>query len=472
MKRTELAISALLVPLDFCMLVLAAWAAFQLRFLDVVEGIRPVLFELSLGAYLQSAAVVAMVWIVIFAFAGLYVRRATDTWVSEIGRVFFACSAGLVSITVLVFLRGELFSSRFIILAAWVLAMLFVALARLLVRGVQRVVFQYGYGAHRLVVVGDGHVAQEIIQSITEHPELGYRLAAHVAINEAGLATVQRLAEADEIDELLFAAPEASVSERLQFWECAEDHHLIFRYAPDMLLSPVGQVSITFDLGVPLAEVHETTLQGWGRVVKRAIDIVGALIGLVAFSPFLVVVAIAVVLDSGRPILYRNIRIARGKPFAMYKFRSMKQEFCTGDAYGGATAEKLEEQLIAERNVRQGPVPKIVDDPRWTRVGKWIRRLSLDELPQFWNVLEGDMSLVGPRPHVPKEIARYERHHRKVLAVKPGITGLAQVSGRSDLHFEDEVRLDRYYIEHWSVPLDMRILAKTFVAVLRRRDTL
>ena len=150
----------------------------------------------------------------------------------------------------------------------------------------------------------------------------------------------------------------------------------------------------------------------------------------------------------------------------------MRIEYCTGEGYGGRVAAEYETQLVATRDGRHGPVPKIVDDPRWTRVGKWLRRLSLDELPQLWNVLKGDMSLIGPRPHVPNEVQNYDRHHRKVLAVKPGLTGLPQVSGRSDLDFEDEVRLDRYYLENWTPWFDVRILFKTLVAVVARRQTL
>ena len=180
------------------------------------------------------------------------------------------------------------------------------------------------------------------------------------------------------------------------------------------------------------------------------------MIAILILWPFLIIIAFVIWLEDGRPVLYKSQRIGRGRAFVFYKFRTMQVKFCTGERYGGAEAERLEQALIEANNVRQGPVPKIVDDPRWTKVGKWLRRLSLDELPQLWNVLQGDMSLVGPRPHIPKEVAQYERHHKKVLAIKPGMTGLAQVSGRSDLDFDDEVRLDRYYIEHWSLWLDVR----------------
>lgn len=206
--------------------------------------------------------------------------------------------------------------------------------------------------------------------------------------------------------------------------------------------------------------------------MKRCIDIVGSVVGLIVLSPVAVLVAVAIILDSGLPIFYVSDRIGRSRAFPMIKFRSMQTALSTGAAYGGESAEQLYQELIRERSERKGPVPKIIDDPRWTRVGKWIRRFSLDELPQLMNVLRGEMSLVGPRPHLPSEVANYERHHQKVLAIKPGMTGLAQVSGRSDIDFDEEVRLDRYYIEHWSLWLDIRILLKTVAVVFQSRKTL
>ena len=154
----------------------------------------------------------------------------------------------------------------------------------------------------------------------------------------------------------------------------------------------------------------------------------------------------------------------------MFKFRTMKLEYCTGDDYPySKQAEQLESSLIEKHNIRQGPVPKVLNDPRRTRLGRFLERTSLDELPQFFNSLKGDISLVGPRPHLQKEVAHYEKVHKRVFAVKPGITGMAQIAGRSDLNFDDEVRLDLYYIENWSLWLDLIIIFKTPFVILFRR---
>ncbi len=199
--------------------------------------------------------------------------------------------------------------------------------------------------------------------------------------------------------------------------------------------------------------------------IKRILDILGALFGLILFSPILILTAIAIKLDSRGTILFKYLddgsRVKRvgqhGRLFNFVKFRSMR-----------SGTDSLRYMELARHNTRNGgPLIKIKDDPRVTKVGKFIRKYSIDELPQLWNVLVGDMSLVGPRPHLPEEVRLYENHERVVLNVKPGITGLAQVNGRSRLTFKQEITWDSSYIEHWSLWLDIKILLKTIPVVLK-----
>ena len=231
----------------------------------------------------------------------------------------------------------------------------------------------------------------------------------------------------------------------------------------DLLGTKVLKTELTEYAGLPIMEVKKTPLEGWGRIIKRLFDMVASLILIVILSPILLAIAAAIKLDSHGPIFFSRrddnsplFRVGQGgKIFRYFKFRSMRDR-----SY----------KELAELNLRkEGPLVKIKNDPRITRVGKFIRRFSIDELPELFLVLVGKMSLVGPRPHLPEEVAKYERHHKKVLTLKPGITGLAQISGRSDLSFEEEVKLDTYYIENWSFLLDLTILLRTPMAVLRGR---
>ena len=187
----------------------------------------------------------------------------------------------------------------------------------------------------------------------------------------------------------------------------------------------------------------------------------------------MLLVAIAIKLDSKGPIIYKNERVGSdGKKFYVYKFRYMKIEYCTGTQYGGNNAQKIEEDLIKKQSVRQGPLYKIANDPRKTNVGVFIEKYKLDELPQFFNVFQGNLSLVGPRPHQPREVAKYDKHHFKLFQIKPGITGMAQISGSSDLNFEDEYKLDLYYIENWTLWLDIKILLKTPIEMFKKHKNI
>jgi exopolysaccharide biosynthesis polyprenyl glycosylphosphotransferase len=222
--------------------------------------------------------------------------------------------------------------------------------------------------------------------------------------------------------------------------------------------------------GVPIIELSRTRLSGWGRITKRAVDIILASLLLIILSPVFLVISIFILIESGFPIIYKNERVGQhNKKYNTLKFRSMYQKYSTGPQFGeqGKEALKFEEQLILTNSEKKGPIYKIKNDPRITPVGRFLRRWSLDELPQFINVLLGNMSLVGPRPHQPREVSKYSDDHSILLEIKPGITGLAQISGRSNLSFDDEAKLDTFYVENWNLYMDIIILIKTPFIVLK-----
>lgn len=216
-------------------------------------------------------------------------------------------------------------------------------------------------------------------------------------------------------------------------------------------------------------EYKNSTLDGWSSIWKRVFDIIAALMGIILFSPILLIIAILVKLDSRWPAIFVQKRVGRnGQLFTFLKFRSMYTHMSTG--YGGKEADELYQKLIDSKdNVRDGVLPKIKNDPRVTKIGRFLRKTSLDELPQLFCVLMGTMSLVWPRPHLPNEVEKYEVREKRLLSIKPGITGYAQVFGRDSLWFEQEAKLDLYYIQNRSVFMDIYIVFATFGVVFKWR---
>ena len=470
MKKSELIFSFLLVPLDFLMIILAGVSAYYLRFTALATEIRPAIFNLPFGEYFKILSLIAIAWLIIFALAGLYNIKGPRHLGEEIYLIILACSTGLMLIVVLIFVFRELFSSRFIVLAGWLIAIAYIAAARIIIRSVQRILLRFGIGVHKIVLVGSSSTADILIHEFSSRKNLGYEIVKR--LKNFSLESEQEMSmylKTGQADEIMQSDPNLSKAEALRLFDFADVNHLTFKYAADLLGAKVLKTEVAEIAGIPIVEVKGTPLDGWGRIIKRIFDIILSLFFIALFAPVFLFTIIMIKLTSRGPVIYKSERVYKNGVFKFYKFRSMINQYCVGEEYGSRQAQELEKKLIEGKNTKTGPVYKISDDPRLTGVGKFIRRWSVDELPQLFNILKGDMSLVGPRPHQHREVAKYERHHKKVLSIKPGLTGLAQISGRSDLSFEDEVKLDSYYIENWSLQLDLLILFRTPLAVVRKR---
>ena len=469
MKKSESFFSVLLVPLDFFLLLLAAISAYKIRFSESWIEIRPIIFDLPFNDYLQTAIFISLLWILIFIIAGLYQIKISGQLAQELRKVFLASSTGLALIAILIFFQRDLFDSRFIVLVAYVLAILYVSIGRSFVRWLQKKLLKRGVGLRKIVLIGNSKTTDNFVSEFSANKKFGFEVVKR--FRDFSLESVKELNEiisGQVIDEIIQADPNLSKAETMRLYDFATDNHIIYKYVADLLEVKVLRSEVAEVMGVPVVEVKRTTLEGWGKIWKRAFDIVASSILILIFSPVILLTMLAIFLDSKGPIFFYKrddgtllTRIGEGgRPFKYFKFRSMIPN-----------SDSMRYKELADRNVRgDGPMVKIKDDPRVTRIGKFIRRWSIDELPELFLVFIGRMSLVGPRPHLPEEVAKYENYHRKTLSVKPGITGLAQVSGRSDLSFEEEVKLDVYYIENWSLLLDISILLRTPLAVFKHRE--
>jgi len=462
MKKSELIFSSLLVPVDFLMFVFAGILAYFLRVSPLVVQYRPVLFALNLPfqRYLVLLLGVSILGILVFAISGLYNISARKRLFKDFLQIVIAVSATLLVVILYIFFSSQLFESRFIILMAWVLAIFFISLGRFFVKKLQRyLVGKYDIGIHRVIVIGHDKMTRKITNQIKKHPDLGYRIIKH--FSELKIDKIKKflLSFKPQIDEVILASPKYERNEVLEFVDFCEEQRIGFKFVPNLFQTITTNLELdTFD-SAPLLEIKRTSLDGWGKIIKRAIDILGSGIGLIVISPLFLILGLIIKLDSSGSVFVKLKRISQRKEFDLYKFRSMVKN-----------AELMKKDLIKHNERKNSPLFKMKNDPRITKIGRILRKIRLDEIPQLINVFKGEMSLIGPRPHQPDEIDKYEKHHKKVLLIKPGMTGIAQISGSSDLPFEEEVKLDTYYIENWSPKKDIYILLKTFIVLFTDRS--
>jgi exopolysaccharide biosynthesis polyprenyl glycosylphosphotransferase len=448
------------------MIVIAGIVSYYARFWEPITAVRPVVFNLPFWLFFNWLLLFALIWLTSFAIAGLYSMRGTSRAIDELSKIILGCSTAVAALMFIFFFSRSLFDSRFIILAAWLFSIIFVILGRGLVRTIQRQLYRFGVGVHRVVVIGESRLAGEVVASFMKNVRAGYQVVDQFAdFSDQTELALSGLRRDDKFDEILVATPHLPAETLDRLNDFSYVNHVELKYIADIFDFPLNNFVIDNIAGLPMVELKKTRLEGWGKIGKRIFDLIGSALFIIILSPVLLIIALAIKLDSQGPVFFVYKRIGEnGKPFSYFKFRSM---------ISGAHQLRFDEEFLRQQeDLRQGtPMKKFKDDPRVTRVGKFIRRFSLDELSELFNVFIGKMSLVGPRPHEVEEVEKYENFHRRVLSIKPGMTGLSQVSGRSDLDFNEEVRLDVWYMENWSMKLDLMILFKTPLAVIKKRKS-
>ncbi|MDP5185277.1 sugar transferase [Blastococcus sp. BMG 814] len=421
-------------------------------------------------ALFWAALALVAAWPVLLACTGAYSERVYGTGSDEYRRVG---RAGLLLLGTTSFLSyaAALELSRALVVVALPVLVLATLLVRYAARTRLRGLRAQGLCTKKVVVVGRGGAVLELVTRLQRErfgglevvaaavtPDDRARVAERAGVPVGGLDDVLLLAGTYDADTIAVTSASETAAQYLRrlSWQL-EGTGIELLVAPGLIEVAGPRLHIRPFEGLPLLAVEEPCFEGWRRVVKGSMDRAVAALALLVLSPLLLVVAVAVRCTSAGPVLYRQERVGLGgRTFTMLKFRSMVVD-----------ADRQLDRLRAE-NISDGPLFKIRTDPRVTPVGRLLRRLSLDELPQLLNVLGGGMSLVGPRPPLPAEVARYDSSVSRRLLVKPGLTGLWQISGRSDLSWEESVRLDLRYVENWSLALDAVILWKTGRAVLSR----
>jgi exopolysaccharide biosynthesis polyprenyl glycosylphosphotransferase len=412
----------------------------------------------------DTIAFAFLVTVLLFARSGMYAERAQRPGLPRIVTSLFQ-----VTLVALVFglVSGEQYSSYYVFYGTLAFAILTVGLARDIYERVTGVLLRAAGYRRRAVLVGSGKHIEDVAHALTDEVHAPVEMVGFISLTprpDNGLRSLGQIDDLPEVlvahrvQEVIIADPDFPEERAVELVDQCHQRGVIVRIAPSTMEILVHRAEFVPGATVPLFELRPPVFDGFDYVLKRTFDVFMSLLLVVVLSPLLLAIAVAVFVSSRGPVLYRSIRPGiGGEPFACFKFRTMRSD-----------ADQLQADLEAE-NEASGPLFKIRDDPRLTSAGRFLRRYSLDELPQLFNVILGQMSLVGPRPLPQRDFDQLEDWHKKRYLVLPGVTGLWQVSGRAELDFDDLVRLDFLYLERWSIGLDLSILIKTVPAVLLRR---
>lgn len=460
-KTLDHLLIALTVLFDFCFVATAIVVAYWVRF---ESGWTPEVLALHKGGtpplddYFRLIPLMVIIWLMTLKTLGLYQPESNAT-LSAFWTLCKAAGIALIAtLAALFFIYHHDAYSRWVMLLASGFSLIWLFLGRLVLHRFRQAIHAQGVGVSRVALIGYDARSEKFIKALQAKPNSGYELIGIInGAAEAADSDIQSLGESQDVlelirthrlDTLFISSPTVPNDTILQILHACEGVPVQINVLPELSEFIRDGTAITFFQGIPVLQLQETPMQGVRGIVKRLIDIVFSAFALIVLSPLMLTITIVIRLTSPGRAIFRQERVSKaGKPFNIYKFRSMRAD--------------------AEYNV--GHVWAEADDPRQTSLGKFLRRWSLDELPQFFNVLKGDMSLVGPRPEMSGLIDTFSEsipHYLARQRVKSGMTGWAQVNGlRGNTSLEDRVNYDRYYVENWSLALDIKIILKTLWAI-------
>ena len=472
--RLALVLQSASLILDALAIFFTFWLSYELRYTYRIGAMVPVGRDtLGFTQWAQHALVAIIFCLMVFGARGVYQVYRKMTWGDYIPLI--VTSYGIAIAGVILFAFFIQFSpSRAIYIYVLVIGTTLMLGHRAITLALRSRLFERGVGVDHAVIVGESENARRLAQSLLGQSQWGYALQGFVSnredlprINvatENGIRWTERLggtqdlatvAEQFHIDDVFIIEADHSHDEIDKMIESCRSIGVRFRMVPELLQISMDRVDITEINGLPLIGVRDASIRGWSALLKRSMDVLLSLVLLLLLAIPTAILALLIRRDSEGPVFYTQTRIGQyGRPFEMVKFRTMYTD-----------ADERRDQVMSEAG---GDVRLFKDkfDPRITRVGVWLRKFSIDEMPQIWNVFRGEMAFVGPRPPLPREVVEYQTWHQQRLLVRPGMTGLWQVNGRSDLSFDQMVRLDLYYAENWSLWLDIKILLRTIPAVI------
>ncbi len=471
-RRNSKLYSFTLILVDALVLI----AAFSLAYIARVwYDPRPLLHNIYGFDYLFSFLLIVPFWILIFALIGLYQPKTYNRRLIEWSKLLIGSFLGILLIIGWEYVSDkEFFPARLVAVYALVGSFVLVVAVREIMRLVRTLSFRYGKGIRRVLLIGSSDVVNDIARNLADTAHSGYKVVAlagpkriitstqhglHFSSPEAALKQIDELGVSTIIQTDLYENPQRNQA----ILSAAQNRHIDYCFIPGESEFYSGKNTVDVFLGYPMITVYQTPLVGWGAIVKSIFDFVVSLVLVIILLPFLLVIYLIKKIADPGPAFYISKRLSRfSEPIGLIKFRSMGAQYGGKDAADEFRAMGREDLAIEYEKNR-----KVENDPRITKFGQWLRKTSIDEFPQIFNVLKGDLSLVGPRPILPQEVKLAKGRAALLHSVKSGMTGLWQVSGRSELNFDERIELEVFYAQNWSFWLDIKILFKTFWVVVK-----
>ncbi|HCR55575.1 TPA: sugar transferase [Candidatus Saccharibacteria bacterium] len=465
--------SLILIFTDIIALMLAFTIAYIVR---VQNDPRPLLVPVYAETYITSFVSLLPFWIIVFASLGLYSSIVYSRRLVEWSRIAIGSFVGILLVIGWEYITEvRVFPARLVTVYALIGSFVLLVLVREILRFTRGVLFRFGKGTSRVLIVGNSAATHDIAKELSDTQKSGFRVVAiagpkrlvpdglkvaHYSTIEAALRDIKRL----HVTTIIQTDLSSDSDQNQKVLGAAQINHIRYSFIPGEAEFYTGKNTVDVFLGYPMISVSQTPLIGWGAIAKRVFDAVFSALLLVVLSPVLLLVVILQKIFNPGPVFYVSDRLSQfSKPVRLIKFRSMDRRYGKKDA-----AEEFREMGREDLAAEYKRDHKVTNDPRITRFGNFLRVTSIDELPQIFNVIKGDLSLVGPRPILPQEVKFSEGKAALLHSVKSGVTGLWQVSGRSELSFDERIELETFYAQNWSFWLDIKILFKTLAAVFRR----
>jgi len=488
MKKYEIILSIIKIPLDFIIIFFAFFIAREIRLItDLIPWVilpTQTIWDYSLTKF---ALFWSFLYIIILTSHNLYQIKISNSKLKEVLEIIRYWIYTYIFFSVFAYLwkwfvyeKHEI--PRLIVLYTFIIWTFWNIITRIILNKIQNYLLERKIIPKTKVIIINNKKENEIDMIIEDIKKAHiYKIVWYINKKDIDLEKIKYLWNLEnleqiisKVDEIIFIESDFSNQDMYKIWELCKIYWVRYRYITNLFDITKLNTELTLIHNIPVIDIKNMSLDNWWRVIKRITDIIWSIFWIIIFLPIMTVVWIMIKIeDPSWPIIYKNKRTwQKWKEFFLYKFRYLKWEYCVKDSYWIAPekdeALKYEKQLIKERSSRKWPLYKIKNDPRKTKIWTFIEKYSIDELPQFFNVLKWNMSLVWPRPHQPREVENYELSQKRVLTIKPWITWMAQVNWRETNSFDDEVKFDIFYIENWTFLLDLKILFKTFWSILKR----